>query len=165
MSQWNWLADEKGFIVVYPSGVGYPKHWRVTPSVADPSAVTKELQFFEDLIDKLSAEYAIDPARIFASGLSNGGGMSVRLAYNLPNRIAAIGSVAGAYLVDLKACLSGVPVIFLHGKADKILPFEGGPSESFRLPFPNIATFVEDYDPYPCLHGIGSSPKYCPFSA
>jgi polyhydroxybutyrate depolymerase len=145
VSQWNKLADEKGFIVVYPSGLGFPKRWRVSPSAENPAAVETELQFFEDLIDKLSAEYTIDPARIFASGLSNGGGMSLRLVCDLPERIAAIGSVAGAYLVDLNTCPGGVPGIFFHGQADKIVPFEGGPSERFKLPFPNIAAFVEDY--------------------
>ena len=145
VSRWNRLADKEGFIVVYPSGLGFPKRWRVAPSSEDPAAVEKELLFFKDLIDKLSAEYAIDPTRIFANGLSNGGGMALRLACDMPDRIAAIGGVAGAYLVDLSKCPGGVPGIFFHGKADKIVPFEGGPSKSFTLPFPNIATFVEDY--------------------
>jgi polyhydroxybutyrate depolymerase len=145
VSQWDRLADEKGFIVVYPSGTGFPKRWRVTPDADNPGAVEKEVQFFRDLIDKLSKEYAIDPTRIYASGLSNGAGMSLRLACAMPERIAAIGGVAGAYLVDLRDCAGGIPGIFFHGKADKIVPFEGGPSEQFALPFPNIATFVEDY--------------------
>lgn len=145
VSKWNQLADKEGFIVVYPSGLGFPKRWRVTPSAEDPTGVEKEVQYFADLIDKLSAQYAIDPNRIFANGLSNGGGMSLRLACNLSDRVAVIGGVAGAYLVDLNACPGGVPAIFFHGQADKIVPFEGGPSERFALPFPNIATFVEDY--------------------
>jgi len=103
------------------------------------------MQFFKDLIYKLSSEYAIDPNRIYASGLSNGAGMSLRLACEMPERIAAVGGVAGAYLVDLKECAGGVPGIFFHGRADKIVPFEGGPSERFAVPFPNIPAFVEDY--------------------
>lgn len=145
VSQWNRLADEEKFIVVYPSGLGFPKRWGVTPDVDNPGAVEKEVQFFKDLIDKLSSEYAIDPNRIYANGLSNGAGMSLRLACEMPERIAAIGGVAGAYLVDLKECAGGVPGIFFHGKADKIVPFEGGPSERFAIQFPNIADFVEDY--------------------
>lgn len=145
VSQWNQLADEEGFIVVYPSGLGIPKRWRVTRTPEDPTGVDIELQYYIDLIDKLSAEYAIDPERIFASGLSNGGGMSLRLACSLSDRIAAIGGVAGAYLVDLAECPGGVPAIFFHGQADKIVPYEGGPSERFPIDFPNIPTFVEDY--------------------
>ena len=145
VSRWNQLADEEGFIVVYPSGLGFPKRWRVTPTTEDPQAVVKEVQFFKDLIDKLSGEYSIDPTRIYVNGLSNGGGMSLRLACNMPEQVAAIGGVAGAYLVDLNDCTGGVPGIFFHGKADKIVPFEGGPSEAFSLPFPNITKFVNDY--------------------
>jgi polyhydroxybutyrate depolymerase len=145
VSQWNQLADEEGFIVVYPSGLGFPKRWRVTPTIDDPNAVEIELQYFRDLIDKLSAEYNIDSERIYANGLSNGGGMSLRLACSMPERIAAIGGVAGAYLVDLADCPGGVPGIFFHGQADKIVPYEGGFSRRFPIEFPHIPTFVEDY--------------------
>ena len=145
VSQWNQLADEEGFIVVYPSGLGIPKRWRVTRTAEEPTAVDIELQYYRDLIDKLSKEYAIDPERIYASGLSNGGGMSLRLACSLSDRVAAIGGVAGAYLVDLEECPGGVPAIFFHGQADKIVPYEGGPSERFPIDFPYIPTFVEDY--------------------
>ncbi len=145
VSQWNQIADEEGFIVVYPSGLGVPKRWRVTRMPEDPGAVDIELQYFSDLIDKLSTEYAIDPERIYVSGLSNGGGMSLRLACSLSERVAAIGGVAGAYLVDLSECAGGVPGIFFHGQADKIVPYEGGPSDRFPIDFPNIPTFVEDY--------------------
>ena len=86
VSQWNQVADEEGFIVVYPSGLGFPKRWRVTRTPEDPTGVDIELQYYRDLIDKLSAEYAIDAERIFVSGLSNGGGMSLRLACSLTDR-------------------------------------------------------------------------------
>ena len=145
VSQWNQLADEEGFIVVYPSGLGIPKRWRVTRTAEEPTAVDIELQYYRDLIDKLSKEYAIDPERIYASGLSNGGGMSLRLACSLSDRVAAIGGVAGAYLVDLDECAGGVPGIFFHGQADKIVPYEGGPSERFPIDFPYIPVFVDDY--------------------
>lgn len=145
VSQWNKLADEEGFIVVYPSGTGFPKRWRASWDESDPQAVDKEVQYFKDLLDQLSRDYKIDPEQIFVNGLSNGAGMALRLACELPERVAAIGGVAGAYLVDLGGCPGGVPGIFFHGKADPIVPFEGGPSERFAMPFPNIANFVDDY--------------------
>ena len=145
VSQWNQLADEENFIVVYPSGLGFPKRWRVTATDEDPTGMETELQYFRDLIAKLSREYAIDPQRIYANGLSNGAGMSLRLACSMPEHIAAIGGVAGAYLVDLDDCPGGVPGIFFHGQSDTIVPFDGGPSERFPIPFPNIVEFVEVY--------------------
>lgn len=147
VSQWNVLADEFGFIVVYPMGTSFPLRWRVSEVPSLPGGPDKEIAFFNDLIDKLSDEYNIDPQRIYANGLSNGGGMSLLLACRLSERIAAMGGVAGAYLIDLEKCEQerAVPAIFFHGKADKIVPYEGGPSERFELPFPYIPDYVKLY--------------------
>ena len=141
VSQWNDLADQNGFIVVYPSGTGVPLRWRVSD---DPE---KEIAFFSDLIDKLLDEYNIDSSRIYASGLSNGGGMTLLLACRLSDRITAVGSVAGAYLFDFEDCHPQrfVPAIFFHGKEDQIVSYEGGPSERYDMPFPNIPEFVYSY--------------------
>lgn len=57
----------------------------------------------------LAARYNIDRTRIYANGLSNGGGMSYRLACQLAGRIAAVGSVSGAYLFPLSACQPSRP--------------------------------------------------------
>lgn len=147
VSQWNDLADQDGFIVVYPSGTGFPKRWRVLEDNNEPGGPQKELAYFAMLIDTLSSQYNIDPTRIYASGLSNGGGMTVLLACQLSEKIAAIGGVAGAYLVDMEKCSPDrpVPAIFFHGMADKIVPYYGGPSERFELPFPNIPDWVSGY--------------------
>ncbi|MCD6423949.1 MAG: hypothetical protein J7L35_00445, partial [Anaerolineales bacterium] len=97
MTGWNKLADEYGFIVVYPKGTGFPLRWSTRPTEDDPGAMQRELQFFSDLIEELNRTYNIDPARIYANGMSNGGGMSDLLACEFSDRIAAIGGVAGAY--------------------------------------------------------------------
>ena len=147
VSGWNKLADQHGFIVVYPSGTGFPLRWRVSEDLANPGGPEKEVAFFSDLIDKLEDEYNVDSSRIYASGLSNGGGMTLLLACKLSDRIAAVGSVAGAYLFDFEDCQPDrpVPAIFFHGKEDQIVPYEGGPSERYTLPFPNIAEFIHSY--------------------
>ena len=145
VSQWNSLADQYGFIVVYPSGLNFPKLWRVAETDLDPTAVEKEVRFFSDLLDKLSLDYTIDAERIYVNGLSNGGGMALRLACDMPDRVAAIGSVAGAYTIDLTACDGGVPGIFFHGKADLIVPIEGGPMRNLPINLPNVFVFINDY--------------------
>jgi polyhydroxybutyrate depolymerase len=142
LSGWNDLADEYGFLVVYPSGTGFPKRWRTrTASVDDPNP---EVVFISDLINKLEGEYNIDPERIYANGLSNGGGMSFVLACSLSERIAAVGLVAGAYLLPWNECQGErpVPAVVFHGTADPIVPYLGGPSSSFDIPFPNIPDWV-----------------------
>jgi polyhydroxybutyrate depolymerase len=144
---WNDLADKEGFIVVYPSGTSFPKRWRANGDIMGSGSLSIDVQFISDLIDQLQQQYTIDPARIYANGLSNGGGMSYLLACELSDRIAAIGSVAGAYLYPMDECTPErpVPLIVFHGTADPVVPFLGGPSHSFDVPFPNIPTWVKKY--------------------
>ncbi|MBE0687206.1 MAG: poly(3-hydroxybutyrate) depolymerase, partial [Anaerolineaceae bacterium] len=79
------------------------------------------------------------------NGLSNGGGMSFQLACKLSDRIAAFGGVAGAYVLAWENCQTerSVPAIIFHGSDDPIVPFNGGPSESFDVPFPLITEWVQ----------------------
>jgi len=75
ISQWNLVADEDGFIVVYPAGTGFgSKSWEMTGSET-PSRMP-DVIFISELIDKLEVSYNIDKTRIYADGMSNGGGMA-----------------------------------------------------------------------------------------
>lgn len=64
--------------------------------------------------------------------------MSFALSCKLSERVAAIGGVAGAYLLPWDECNPSrpVPSILFHGTADPIVPFTGCPSRSFDIPFP-----------------------------
>ena len=158
MSGWNDLADEKGFIVVYPSGTGLPKRWRAGGPTQAADETSVDVTFIADLIDMLSASYNIDQTRIYANGLSNGGGMSYVLACQLADRIAAAGSVSGAYLLPLSACrpTRPVPLMVFHGTADTIVPYDGGPSGMFDLPFPDIPEWVAERA---ALSGCAATPQ------
>ncbi len=143
ISNWNDLADEYGFIVVYPQGTGFPLRWNAS---AQPDAAN-DVQFISDLIDQLSEEYNLDQKRIFANGLSNGGGMSYLLACDLSERIAAIGGVAGAYHLSAEECTPPrpVPVIAFHGTADKIVPYEGTVDPRSNFAFPAISDWAKTW--------------------
>lgn len=147
ISRWNDLADELGFILVYPSGTDFPKRWRTTGLASTPDDPALDVQFISDLIDKLESKYNIDPARIYANGLSNGGGMSYMLACKMADRIAAIGSVAGAYTYPLDQCSPSrpVPLIAFHGDTDPVVPYHGGPSRSFDIPFPSVPEWMQGW--------------------
>jgi polyhydroxybutyrate depolymerase len=126
VSQWNELADEHGFIVAYPSGTGFPKRWNTSGAAGEGGA--DDVAFLLELIDALSQQFSIDPQRVYVNGLSNGGGMSYTLACLRPERIAAIGGVAGAYTEPVGGCNPDrpVPVIAFHGTDDRIVPYAGG---------------------------------------
>jgi len=145
LSHWNRLADEHGFLVVYPAGRGYPKRWG---TFAPDEGLVDDVDFIAALIDRLRADYAIDPARIFANGLSNGGGMAFVLSCALADRIAAVGVVAPAQTLPPSWCASArpVPLIAFQGDADPIVPYGGGPMRGPFTPvrpvFPAIGEWV-----------------------
>ena len=161
VSRWNPLADEYGFIVVYPSGTGFPKRWGARGTTDSLNPQMEDVTFMSDLIDKLESEYTIDPTRIYANGLSNGGGMSYLLACELSERIAAIGTVAGAHLYPLDECRPTytMPMIAFHGADDQIVPYYGGPSGMFDVPFPVIPDWVAQYA---AQNGCATTPDELP---
>jgi len=122
-SQFNQLAESEGFAVVYPQGIG--NSWNVDFS---GGSTADDVGFIEVLIDTLSAEYEIDTDRIYATGFSNGGFMSYRLAYQLSNKIAAIAPVVGTVSTTAFqnwTSEASVPLLHIHGTSDFVVPYNG----------------------------------------
>ncbi len=144
-SQWNKLADNRGFIVVYPSGIGGKgvRIWRAEPG----SGLMKDVKFIAELIDTLKVSYNIDTTRIYANGLSNGGGMSFALSCTLSDRIAAVGMVAAAETLPWSWCTDHrpVPMIAFHGTADPEVPYNGGSSWVSPRPFPSTPKWAANW--------------------
>lgn len=137
-SGWDTVAEREGFISVHPQGTGLPRRWHAYQHDMPlmPLGKVDDVQFFHDLIDTLKAAYCIDSARVYVNGLSNGGGMSYRLACDsaFSEQIAAVGIVAGAVGTGedvscwlLSPVLRPVPLIAFHGTDDPIVPYEGTP--------------------------------------
>jgi polyhydroxybutyrate depolymerase len=143
-SRWNEVAERHGFIVVYPSGTQFPKRWHA--SQPGPG-LTADVRFISELIDTLKANYNLDPSRIYADGLSNGGGMAFVLSCTLSDRIAAVGMVASALFLPWSWCTDQrpVPMIAFHGTADRIAPYRGGRSWVAPNPVANIPTWVANW--------------------
>jgi polyhydroxybutyrate depolymerase len=122
VSRMSVKADQAGFIVVHPEGMGNPQTWHVGPK-AEGAA---DLKFIHDLIHHLQSQFNVDPARIYATGISNGAQMTNRLGCELSDVIAAIAPVSGGY-PPTQEChpTRPVPVVAFHGTADKLIPYEG----------------------------------------
>jgi len=136
-SRWNDLADQEGFIVVYPAAYFTPKRWRAYATASPTENPQRDVQFISDLIDQLEKKYNIDPNRIYINGISQGGGMTYVVACQLADRVAAVGSVAGAYSFPFDQCTPSrpVPVMAFHGDADPVVPYLGGGFETYRVNF------------------------------
>lgn len=122
VSQMSTKADQIGFIVVYPEGLGNPQTWHVGPR-AEADA---DLQFIRDLIEHLKTQLNIAPGHIYATGISNGAQMSNRLGCEMADIFAAIAPVSGGYPPSQECRpIHPVAVVAFHGTADQILPYEG----------------------------------------
>ncbi len=125
------LADQNGFVVVYPDG--YKGTWndcrKGVPLAANADNID-DLDFVRALITRFQADYAINPARVFAMGYSNGGHLAYRLAVEIPDEIAAVAAVAANFSADdysdCRASGKPIAVLIINGTADISNPYEGG---------------------------------------
>jgi polyhydroxybutyrate depolymerase len=153
-SEFSTKADTEGFIVAYPQGLplGGPTNyhfnaWQLPPSEPD------DVGFASQILTALGGQLCVDMNRLYSTGMSNGGMMSVRLACSMADRIAAVAPVTGAYYppmaLDLnpaETCPMSTPVPFIafHGTADTVVPYNGGAGAvTYRLPIDD-ATPADD---------------------
>lgn len=129
LTHFDELAEEEGFIVVYPEG--YKGSWAEGSNlyVADQNQID-DVMFISKLIDKLMSSYAIDPNQIFITGFSNGGFMAQRLGCEMSNRIAGVATV-GATISKriIESCKPQFPlsVLMIHGTEDHGVLWDGDP--------------------------------------
>jgi polyhydroxybutyrate depolymerase len=122
-------ADADGFVAVYANGTG-PKtrtltwnaggccYWAMSHKIDD-------VGFTRALLDDLATRIHIDRARVYATGLSNGGMMAYRLGIEAADRIAAIAPVEGALTVEVSALTRPMPLIVFHSLDDPWVPYGG----------------------------------------
>jgi len=129
-SNFNTVADDEGFIIVYPEGTldnTGTSHW----NVGWGGSTVDDIGFTSALIDSISADYSINQDRVYSTGMSNGGFMSYQLACELSDRIAAIASVTGSMNMGwFNSCNPNhpMPIMEIHGTADGNVPYATIPS-------------------------------------
>ena len=125
------LADQNGFIVVYPQG--YPKSWNACTKLKSSPAQTgntDDVGFVRALIAKFHTAYGTNLSRVFVMGYSSGGDLAYRLALEIPDEITAIAAVAANLPTeDNNGCRASgkpIPVLIMNGTSDGINPYNGG---------------------------------------
>jgi polyhydroxybutyrate depolymerase len=121
------VADRGQFIVVYPSAWGSHPFWSLNDEYPNGS---QDAQFISDLLDRVERDYCVDTARVYATGVSNGGGFTAWMGCELSARFTAIAPVAGGYraIPDCDA-RRPVSVLEIHGTADNAVPYYGKPPD------------------------------------
>ena len=109
-----------------------------------------DVAFIHALIEKLSVENHIKPASVFLVGFSNGAFMAQRFASEKPQMIGGIAVASGTIGTKTMKLspMSPMPVLLMHGKDDKTVPFMGGTGagnpEFDWLPFGQTVAGWED---------------------
>ena len=125
-------SDRAGFIAVFPSGYsrlpgGVLGTWNAGLCCGQAAKRgIDDVGFLRAVIARVSGQIAVDPRRIFATGMSNGAMMSYRLACEAPE-IRAIAPVAGTDGTSACKPARPVPVIHFHARDDSHVAFNGGP--------------------------------------
>ena len=133
--RFNELADAENFYVVYPQGVD--KSWndgRVDVRSTAHKENIDDVGFLKQMIETIAANHTIDRTRVFATGISNGGFMSYRLACELSGTVRAVAPVTAQLSKDLLPdCKPNQPVgvLMINGTLDPLVPYDGGTVEVF----------------------------------
>jgi len=108
------VADREGFIVVQPQGIN--NRWAASDTA-----------FMLAIPKALGATTNLDPARIYLSGISNGGQLTYLTACDDPGVYSAFAPVSGYGLSKCNA-RRDAPLIHFHSPDDKITSFSSGKS-------------------------------------
>jgi len=116
-------ADLNDYIVIAPEATDGV--WSLP--TADGSPVTSaDFGYIDAVIADVGSQLCIDPSRIYASGMSMGSAMALALACAPERRFAAFGGVGFSFYRAVCDPTPPAPLIYFHGTADPIVPFEGG---------------------------------------
>ncbi len=132
------LADQHSFALIYLDG--FEGYWNACNRVGDYAANKLEIDdvgFIVKAVDETVQQVGVDPAKVFAVGISRGGGMALRLALEAPSRFRAVAAVAASlpdgdnYKCAPKEGASSV--LIMNGTKDPLNPFLGGDVKLYGL--------------------------------
>ncbi len=125
------LADQHGFAVAYPKS--YASDWNDCSRIGDKvleGVIADDAAFLAAMVDKLVGEFHLDSARVFATGVSSGGSMAMRLALEQPSRYRAVAAVVANVPApqnfQCKPAAQATSVMIMNGTEDPLVPYAGG---------------------------------------
>lgn len=161
-SEYTAIAAREGFVVAAPTGLPGPGQDRNSWELTDADDPTRDdLAFAEAVLDRIIATACIDEARVYSTGMSNGGYFSSRLVCELADRIAAAASVAALAHPDDCQPARPVPYLGFHGVDDEVVPYNGGGISSLA---PGIrvelfeAVIPDEFAEFAATFGCGPTP-------
>jgi polyhydroxybutyrate depolymerase len=98
-------------------------------------APADDIEFLNQMLDQIALKVSVDASRIYATGLSEGGFMAMKVGCALADRVAAIAPVAAAMPKSM-ICLPSrpIPVVMINGTSDPVVPHGGGTEHNLQLP-------------------------------
>jgi polyhydroxybutyrate depolymerase len=149
------VANERGFVLVYPDGTESSlnlRTWGASEKKAGFQCVhaceenVDDIAYLKTLMDHVAKLVPVDPKRIFVTGFSNGGEMTYRVACELSDRVAAVAPVGGGNMIALTGTCAPsrpTPLLHIHGKSDPCYPLEGGVGTCPGQPEGQYASVIE----------------------
>ena len=127
--EFDLLADKYGFAVVYPDGID--NGWNACrKSVQRNARSVDDIAFIEAIIGHQASVNGIDRKRVFATGHSNGGAISFRLALEHPEDFAGVAVISSSLPsqsdMGCKPKNIPIPMMIINGTADPVNPYRGG---------------------------------------
>lgn len=129
--QWVSIARRERMVLIAPEGLRGSdgrQGWNDCRADATTNPDTDDVAFLNAIVDAAQNEVALDRRRIYVVGTSNGGHMALRLAIEQPSRVAAVAAIVAAMPArsECTATQRAVPVLFMNGTDDPLLPYAGG---------------------------------------
>lgn len=140
MTGWTSLADrDRGFVVVYPQGI--KATWNAGNRALGYAGRMNlgDVGFLKTVIRDAAIRFAVDPARVYLSGFSNGSMLAHWFAVQCPGVVAAIAGVSGGLSAIPRDGLRGAPAVrIVHGYQDDHVPFGGGEGTAALDPYEHV---------------------------
>jgi polyhydroxybutyrate depolymerase len=166
---WAEKAEKEHFFAVFPEGLPArpdgigsfllnPHLWRDQgPGI--PVRGVDDVHFFEELLDQIEAILPVDTRRIYVTGFSNGAGMTFSLGSHFSDRIAAIAPVSSQSFVPVDALARALPIYYLTGTADPLIPYDGGTTKPPWGQTRTVAPVQESVDAWARRDGCPPEPQ------